>query len=73
MDNRLNFNNASKMSLDQKNQISEMLCNNGTPVELQREGRSLKYMAKWKGLEYRNFLNYYGLAVLSDESLLRPR
>lgn len=56
----------AKWSCAQKREISETLVRIKFPIEIHRQMRSLDYVALWKGLEYRNFLNYVSIVVLKD-------
>lgn len=61
---RLNFGYKTKLSLTEKSEISQLLLQIRVPSEIHRDARTLKMLPKWKGLEYRNFLNYFGIAVM---------
>lgn len=56
----------TKWSTLQKKEISELLVAIRFPNEIHRKMRSLDFVALWKGLEYRNFLNYAGIVVIKD-------
>lgn len=56
----------AKWSTFEKKQISNLLVNVRFPEEIHRRMRSLDFVSLWKGLEYRNFLNYAGIVVLKD-------
>lgn len=56
----------TKWSTSQKAEISKLLIDVRFPVEIHRRMRSLNFISLWKGLEYRNFLNYAGIVVLKD-------
>lgn len=58
----------TKWSTSQKKEISEYLVNVKFPSEIHRQMRSLEFVSLWKGLEYRNFLNYVGIVLLKDSS-----
>lgn len=58
------FGFQTKWSAFQQNEISEMLSKIEMPSEIHRDVRSLHLFNHWKGLEFRNFLNYYGIVVL---------
>ncbi|XP_062702680.1 uncharacterized protein LOC134285602 isoform X2 [Aedes albopictus] len=53
----------AKWSTSQKTEISEYLVSVKFPAEIHRQMRSLEFVSLWKGLEYRNFLNYYGFVL----------
>lgn len=53
-----------KWSSQHQNNISEWLQQIQMPSEIHRDTRSFLFFAKWKGLEFRNFLNYLGVVVL---------
>lgn len=55
---------TTKWSKNDKMEISEFLLKIQMPSEIHRDILTLKEIANWKGLEFRNFLNYYGVAVL---------
>lgn len=55
-----------KWSQDEVDAISEHLQATSTPSEIHRCARSLSIFRVWKGQEFRNFLNYYGIVVLRD-------
>lgn len=57
---------ATKWSSSIIDEISEILINIKMPREMNRDVRSMKLFANWKGQEFRNFLFYYGLVVLKD-------
>lgn len=59
-----NLGFQSKWSARQQEEISEQLLKIKMPAEMHRDVRSLKLFANWKGLEFRNFLNYYSVAIL---------
>lgn len=65
-DIRLNFGYKTKLSRQEKDAISKLLLQITVPSEIHRDARTLKLLPKWKGLEFRNFLNYFGIAVLKD-------
>lgn len=44
--------------------VNEFLLSNRLPTEIHRSNRSLEYLKMWKGLEFRNFLNYTGIVAL---------
>lgn len=44
--------------------MSLFLVNIKSPREIQRDARSMDLFNMWKGLEFRNFLNYFGVVVL---------
>lgn len=56
----------AKWSSSQKKELSEYLVEVKFPVEIHRQMRALEFISLWKGLEYRNFLNYVGIVVLKD-------
>ncbi|EAT36978.1 AAEL010985-PA [Aedes aegypti] len=56
----------AKWSSTEKAEISEFLVKLRFPKEIHRRMRSLEFVSLWKGLEYRNFLNYVGLVLLKD-------
>lgn len=56
----------SKWSAAQIMSFSELLVKVKLPSEIHRGVRSLDLIAHWKGLEYRNFLNYIGVVLLKD-------
>lgn len=56
----------TKWSSQQKSQLSAILIAVRLPQEIHRQMRSLDYVSLWKGLEYRNFLNYVAIVVLKD-------
>lgn len=55
-----------KWTLVQEDKISELLLRIKMPREVSRDARTLKSFNLWKGLEFRNFLNYYGIVVLQS-------
>lgn len=57
---------VTKWSLDDISNISNILIKIDMPSETHRDIRSLKLFAHWKGVEFRNFLLYYGFVVLQD-------
>lgn len=59
-----NLGYATKWSMNEQAEISELLVKIQMPSEIHRDARSLKLFSNWKGLEFRNFLNYYGVAIL---------
>lgn len=65
---------TTKWSSRQQEEISGLLSQIKMPSESYRDVRSLKLFNHWKGLEFRNFLNYYGPVVLKKlfaEGILR--
>lgn len=56
----------AKWSTTEKVEISEFLVKIRFPKEIHRRMRSLEFVSLWKGLEYRNFLNYVGVTLLKD-------
>lgn len=56
----------AKWSTKDKQEISKFLVGIRFPSEIHRRMRSLEFVSLWKGLEYRNFLNYVGLVLLKD-------
>lgn len=56
----------TKWSCRQQEEISGLLSQIKMPSEIHRDVRSLKLFSHWKGLEFRNFLNYYGPVVLKN-------
>lgn len=56
----------AKWSTVEKGEISNLLVRIRFPKEIHRRMRSLEHVSLWKGLEYRNFLNYVGLVLLKD-------
>lgn len=56
----------AKWSTMEKAEISDFLVKLRFPKEIHRRMRSLEFVSLWKGLEYRNFLNYVGLVLLKD-------
>lgn len=56
----------AKWSTFEKKQISNLLVCVRFPMEIHRRMRSLDFVSVWKGLEYRNFLNYAGIVILKD-------
>lgn len=46
--------------------ISAFLLGIKTPCEINRDARSLQMFRLWKGQEFRNFLNYFGVVALRD-------
>lgn len=56
----------AKWSTAEKDEISRFLVGIRFPKEIHRRMRSLEFVSLWKGLEYRNFLNYVGLVLLKD-------
>lgn len=56
----------AKWSNIEKTEISHFLVNLRFPKEIHRRMRSLEFVSLWKGLEYRNFLNYVGVVLLKD-------
>lgn len=63
-DARVSFGYKTKLSMREKIEISNLLLKIEVPSEVHRDARSLKLLPHWKGLEFRNFLNYFGIAVL---------
>lgn len=61
-----NLGYNTKWSIQEKDKISSVLEGIKMPKEIHRDARSLKLFRHWKGLEFRNFINYYGIAVLPD-------
>lgn len=61
----------AKWSSNEKSSISELLLKVQFPSEIHRRMRSLEFVSLWKGLEYRNFLNYVGIVIL--QNYLHPR
>lgn len=61
-----NMTMKTKWSTFEKTQISKMLISVELPKEIHRRMRSLDHVSLWKGLEYRNFLNYVGIVILKD-------
>lgn len=57
---------ATKWSANVMEQVSERLIKIEMPMEVNRDVRSLKLFACWKGQEFRHFLLYYGFVVLKD-------
>lgn len=56
--------NINRWSAAQISAVSTSLQEIKMPREVNRDARSLHLFASWKGQEFRNFLNYYGLVVL---------
>ncbi|XP_055604411.1 uncharacterized protein LOC129752669 [Uranotaenia lowii] len=56
----------AKWSTAEKTEISIFLVQIRFPKEIHRRMRSLDFVSLWKGLEYRNFLNYVGFILLKD-------
>lgn len=56
----------TKWSSRQQIEISDIMAGIKMPSEIHRDVRSLKLFSHWKGLEFRNFLNYYGIVVLES-------
>lgn len=61
-----NLGYDTKWSWQQQLQISEFLLKIKMPSEIHRDARTMKLFSSWKGLEFRNFLNYYGIVVLHN-------
>jgi hypothetical protein len=59
-----NLGYNTKWNIQEKDKISQFLLQIKMPSEIHRDARSLKHFSNWKGLEFRNFLNYYGVVVL---------
>lgn len=59
-----NLGYNTKWSWRQQEEISQLLTTIKMPSEAHRDVRTLKLFKKWKGLEFRNFLNYYCVVVL---------
>lgn len=60
-----NLGYVAKWTARQQEEISDLLLKITMPSEVHRDARTLKLFGYWKGLEFRNFLNYYGVIVLS--------
>lgn len=58
--------NATKWSASVIESFSKRLMDIKMPMEVNRNVRSLKVFACWKGNEFRSFLLYYGFVVLKD-------
>ncbi|XP_058811162.1 uncharacterized protein LOC131676050 [Topomyia yanbarensis] len=56
----------AKWSTTEKAEISQFLEKIRFPKEIHRRMRPIELASLWKGLEYRNFLNYVGLVILKD-------
>lgn len=56
----------AKWSTTDKAEISSFLIKIRFPKEIHRRMRSLEFVSLWKGLEYRNFLNYVAVVLLKD-------
>lgn len=59
-----NLGYNTKWSIQEKDDITQFLLQIKMLSEIHRDARSLKHFSNWKGLEFRNFLNYYGVVVL---------
>lgn len=64
VNNRVSYGYKTKLSLRDKSEMSELLLKIEVPSEIHRDARTLKLLSYWKGLEFRNFLNYFGVAIL---------
>nr|XP_049465985.1 uncharacterized protein LOC120952913 [Anopheles coluzzii] len=53
-----------KWNEEDREEISKILAKTKLPAEINRAMRPLKYLAYWKGSEYRTFLNHISIALL---------
>lgn len=60
------FGFTGKLSAFQIQKLSDRITKIRLPCEFHRKIRSLDCLAFWKGTEWRTFLNYIGIIVLSD-------
>lgn len=58
--------NNARWSVHEMKEVSGLLERIQMPREVNRDARSLHLFASWKGQEFRNFLNYYGVVVLRN-------
>ncbi|XP_050509093.1 uncharacterized protein LOC126886267 [Diabrotica virgifera virgifera] len=57
---------SSKLCARDIERISKHLISVKLPSEIHRSTRGLDCLAYWKGVEWRNFLNYIGIVILKD-------
>uniref|UniRef100_A0A182W8C9 Transposase domain-containing protein n=1 Tax=Anopheles minimus TaxID=112268 RepID=A0A182W8C9_9DIPT len=57
---------CAKWSIQTKETVSQFLMSIDLPSEVHRRIRHLKYLAFWKGTEYRTFLHYTSVVVMKD-------
>ncbi|XP_021707461.1 uncharacterized protein LOC110678640 isoform X2 [Aedes aegypti] len=57
---------AGKLSANQIEKLSKDIQNVKLPSEIHRSMRGLDCLAHWKGVEWRNLLNYVGVVVFRD-------